>query len=80
LIRRSRYLPRIIGTLLVVVGFAYVAFSIAQMLAPTLAARYLFPWLILPGFVAELWLALRLLIRGVDVATWPGHLHERAAA
>ena len=70
LIQRSRYLPKIIGTLLVIAGFSYVAFSVAQMLAPAFAAAWLFPWLILPGFFAELGLAVWLLIKGVDAAKW----------
>jgi hypothetical protein len=76
LIRRSRYLPRVLGTLLVVGGAGYVAFSTAQMLAPAFAARVLFPWLMLPAFPAELGLALWLAVKGVDVARW----EERARA
>ena len=79
LIRRSGYLPSILGALLVIAGFGYVTFSIAQMLDPAFAAAWLFPWLLLPGFIAELGLALWLLIRGVDVAKWRVQLAERAA-
>ena len=70
LIRRSGYLPRIIGALLVIGGVGYVVFSVAQMLAPAFAARYLFPWIMLPAFPAELALALWLTVKGVDVPKW----------
>ncbi len=70
LIHKSGYLPRIIGTLLVVGGLGYVIFSVAQMLSPALAAKYLFPWIMLPAFPAELGLALWLLLKGVDVPKW----------
>lgn len=70
LIRRSGYLPKALGVLLEIGGLGYVAFSLAQMLAPAFAARALFPWLMLPAFPAELGLALWLLIKGVDVAKW----------
>jgi len=70
LIRRSTYLPKTIGTLLCIAGFGYVAYSLAQLLAPAYAGRYLFPWLLLPGFFSELGLALWLLIKGIDFAQW----------
>jgi hypothetical protein len=70
LVRRSGYLPRAIGVLLIVAGVGYVVFSVAQMLSPAFAAAYLFPWAMLPGFPAELGLALWLTVRGVDVAKW----------
>lgn len=49
LIYNSGYLPRTIGILLSVAGVGYAAYSLAQMLAPTFAAKLLFPWLLLPG-------------------------------
>lgn len=70
LIHRSGYLPRLLGVLLVIGGWGYVVFSLAQMLAPAFAARYLFPWVMLPAFPAELGLALWLLVKGVDVPKW----------
>jgi hypothetical protein len=79
LIRRSRYLPKLLGTLLVLAGLGYVVFSTAQMLAPAWAATWLFPWLMLPGFFGELGLALWLLIKGVDLARWQERLEERPA-
>jgi hypothetical protein len=70
LIYRSTYLPKTIGLLLVIGGACYVVFSLAQMLAPTFAAKVLFPWLLLPAFPAELGLCLWLLVKGVHVARW----------
>jgi len=65
-----RYLPRTIGILLSVAGVGYAAYSLAQMLAPTFAAKLLFPWLLLPGFFAELGLCLWLIVKGVNVIEW----------
>jgi hypothetical protein len=70
LIAGSGYLPRVIGILLVIGGAGYVTFSLAQMLAPSFAARWLFPWIMLPAFPAELGLSLWLLVKGVDAAKW----------
>jgi hypothetical protein len=70
LIHQSGYLPRILGVLLVIGGLGYIVFSLAQMLAPAFAARRLFPWILLPGFPAELGLCLWLLVKGVDVPKW----------
>jgi|SRR5271156_3237002 len=76
LIRKSLYLPKILGTLLVIGGMGYILFSLAQILAPSFAAHYLFPWLMLPAFPAELGLALWLTVKGVNVVKWK----ERAQA
>jgi len=76
LIYKSTYLPRLLGILLEIGGVGYVLFSLAQMLAPAFAGRYLFPWIMLPAFPAELGLALWLLVKGVSVPKWG----ERARA
>jgi hypothetical protein len=76
LIHQSGYLPRILGALLEIGGVCYVVFSLAQILAPAFTAKYLFPWLLLPGFPAELGLALWLTVKGVRVSKW----NERAPA
>jgi hypothetical protein len=70
LIHQSGYLPKLLGDLLVIGGVGYVIFSLAQMLDPAFAARYLFPWAMLPAFPAELGLALWLTVKGVNVAKW----------
>ena len=62
--------PRIPGTLLMIGGLGYILFSLAQILAPSFAARYLFPWLMLPALPAELGLALWLTVKGVNVLKW----------
>lgn len=69
LIGRSTFLPKIIGWGLCVAGICYVANSLLGVLAPAIADQ-LFPWILLPGFLAELSLSLWLLIPGVDPASW----------
>jgi hypothetical protein len=69
LIRTSRYLPWLIGVLMQIAGACYLINSFALLLAPDLAAR-LFPAILMPCFVAELSLALWLLIKGVNLAEW----------
>ncbi|MGH6711236.1 MAG: DUF4386 domain-containing protein [Bradyrhizobium sp.] len=71
LIRRSGYLPKLLGVVLVIGGLGYIVFSLAQMVAPAFAARLLFPWIILPAFFAELGLALWLIVKGVNLQKWP---------
>lgn len=69
LIWKSGYLPRAIGALLLIAGSGYLVNSFARFLAPPVADA-LFPWSLLPGFVAELALCLWLLIKGVDLRKW----------
>lgn len=78
LIRRSLYLPRNLGSLLIVAGFGYVLFSLTQMQAPGFAGKWLFPWLLLPGFLGELGLSLWLLVKGVDRAKWQQRIQAKA--
>jgi hypothetical protein len=70
LIYRSGYLPRLIGVLLVLAGVGYVVFSLAQLLSPPFAGKYLFPWAMLPGLPSELGLALWLTVKGVNARGW----------
>ncbi len=70
LIHRSTYLPRILGILLAIAGYGYVVFSFGQMLAPEFAGRFLFPPVVLLAFVAEILLALWLLVKGVNLQEW----------
>lgn len=70
LIHQSGYLPRILGALLEIGGVCYVFYSLAQILAPVFTTKYLFPWLLLPGFPAELGLALWLTVKGVHISKW----------
>lgn len=69
LIVRSGYLPKTIGILMQIAGACYLANSFALILYPPLASR-LFPWVLLPPFVAEASLALWLLVKGVDLPKW----------
>jgi hypothetical protein len=66
LIRHSGYLPWIIGALLQVAGVSYVVNSFLLLAAPHLA-NIIF---LIPSFVAELSLALWLLVKGVDASQW----------
>lgn len=65
----SGYLPKIIGVLLTAAGVCYLFNSFALFLAPSIAGA-LFPALFVPIFVAELSLAVWLLVKGVSVAKW----------
>ena len=64
LIVRSKFLPRLLGWLLIVAGLGWVTFLIPGV-APH-AKVVVFPL----GFVAELVLMLWLLFKGVDEACW----------
>jgi len=69
LIMRSGYLPRTLGVLMQIAGVCYITNSFAVMVWPSLGAK-LFPFILMPPFVAELSMALWLLVKGVDVAKW----------
>lgn len=60
----STYFPRALGILLIVAGVCYLVNSFALLLAPAIASL-LFPAILLPAFVAELSLALWLVVKGV---------------
>jgi hypothetical protein len=75
LVRRSTFLPRLLGVLLAIGGACYLVNSFAYFLHPPTAAA-LFPAILLPPFVAELSLAVWLVLKGVDVERW----RERAGA
>jgi hypothetical protein len=69
LIRRSVYLPKILGVLMQIAGLCYLVNSFALLLAPTFANR-LFPAILVPAFLGELSLCLWLLVKGVNVSKW----------
>lgn len=75
LIRRSGYLPWMLGALIQLAGACYLVNSFALILAPALAGK-LFPAIMLPPFLAETSLALWLLIKGVDVPRWSARAAE----
>ncbi len=69
LIFRSGFLPKILGLFLQVAGVCYLTNSFALLLAPSLA-NALFPFVLMPCLLAELALALWLVVKGVDVSRW----------
>ncbi len=75
LVFRSTFLPRVIGVLLAVGASCYLAYSVADILAPAFAA-HLIPWIQLLSLPGEGSLCLWFLIAGVNVQKW----NERASA
>ena len=69
LVCRSLFLPKNLGTLLMVGGLGYLVNSLAQILAPALAEK-LVPWVLLPSFLAELTFAIWLSVKGLNVQRW----------
>jgi len=69
LIRKSRYLPALIGVLMQIAGACYLINSFALLLAPELESR-LFPVVMMPCFIAEVSFALWLLVKGVNMPEW----------
>lgn len=69
LIARSTFLPRLIGLALAIAGACYITNSILGLVAPDMASG-LFPWILLPGFLAEGALTLWLIIVGVNAERW----------
>ena len=65
LVFRSTFLPRALGVLMAVAGFAYLFF-----LWPQLGSRLFFPWLVIPAVLGEGALTLWLLIMGVNDERW----------
>jgi hypothetical protein len=70
----STYLPRLLGVFLAIGGAGYLINSFANILSLAFAPQ-LFPYILLPGFLAETVLCLWLLVKGVDVQRW----QEKAA-
>jgi hypothetical protein len=67
LIVRSRLVPRVLGVLMVVAGACYVVNTVAMILSPTLS-KAVNPAILLPILVAELSLAVWLLVKGIRPA------------
>jgi hypothetical protein len=63
LVMRSGFIPRILGVLLIINGFAYVVASLTSLLAPAYAN--LVERIALIPATGELWVMLWLLIKGV---------------
>lgn len=66
LILSSRFMPRLIGALMVVAGFCYTVNSMAAFLAPELSSIYL----LLPVLAGEGSLALWMLLASVNASKW----------
>lgn len=69
LIYKSTFLPKTIGVLMAIAGACYLLNSFVGFLAPAIAGK-LFLVVFAPILIAEMTLALWLLVKGVDVAKW----------
>jgi Domain of unknown function (DUF4386) len=69
LILRSTFLPRLVGALMVFGGVGWLTLSFTNLLSPPLA-RYLSPYIMVPGILGEASLTLWLLVIGVNVQRW----------
>jgi len=69
LILRSTFLPRMVGVLMVLAGVGWLTLSLSSLLSPPIA-RFLYPYIMLPGLVGEAVLSLWLLVAGVNVQRW----------
>lgn len=76
LIYRSTFMPRAIGVLMAVDGFAYISNTFITILAPGFAA-HLVPYIQLPTLLGEGTLTLWLLIFGINTARWERVNKER---
>lgn len=65
LVLRSGFLPKILGVLLLVNGFAYVAISLTSLLLPAYG-NVLFRYS-MPALLGEVWIWLWLMIKGIKV-------------
>lgn len=65
LVMRSRFIPRILGVLLLVNGVAFIIVCFVWVLVPAYGP-VMFK-VMLPAFFGEIWIALYLAIKGVDV-------------
>ena len=74
LVRKSGFLPSVIGLLLTIDALAYFVGGFATMIAPGVASD-LSPWTLIPAPLGEGSLCVWLLIAGVNVRRW----EERAA-
>jgi len=79
LIHRSAYMPRSIGILMQIAGVCYVVNSVALLLSPALSSQ-LFPTILIPSLIAELSLALWLVVKEMRAEQWDPYLHSDHAA
>jgi len=76
LIRHAGYLPWMLGLLVQVAGVSYVVNSFLLLVVPDLANIVV----LIPAFIAELSLALWLLIKGVDESEWERRVYSSEPA
>ena len=69
LIFRSGFFPKTLGLMMQLAGVCYITNSFAMIIAPHLADS-LFPFILMPCLIAELALALWMVVKGIDVAKW----------
>ena len=69
LIFKSGYFPKSLGLLLLIAGLSYLINSIALLLAPSFAAA-IFPGILVPALIGELFFALWLIVKGVNMEQW----------
>jgi hypothetical protein len=69
LIFKSGFFPKALGLMMQVASVCYLVNSFAMLLAPELAS-VLFPFIMMPCLVAELALALWMVVKGVNVSRW----------
>ncbi len=69
LVMRSRFLPHLLGVLLIVNGLAYVATSFTSLLAPTYGS--VLENASMPALLGELWITFWLLIKGIKEQPQP---------
>ena len=69
LIIKSGFMPAALGTMMQVAGVCYLVNSFALILHPALAIS-LFPFIMIPPFIAELSLCLWLIVKGINEEKW----------
>ncbi len=76
LIIRSRFMPALIGALMVIAGLCYFTNGVLDFVAPQLSSILL----LVPCLLGEGSLALWLLIMGVDAAKWQARASQAASS
>jgi len=69
LLFRSGYFPKALGILQAIAGVSYLINSFTLLLFPAIAAK-MFPAIVLPAFLGELFTCLYLIVRGLNVEAW----------
>ena len=69
LIIKSGYFPRMLGFMIQIAGVCYLVNSFALILSPALA-HALFPTILLPSLIGELFMCIWLLFKGVNITKW----------